>query len=290
MMRNTIKITCFILSLTLLGTLSASPLWAADCKALRQTVKKERNLIKRRNLLAEATQQCPDDAVMNFMYGYSLERLRKYDAALKYYIIASGLDKKYAKPFFGMADIYMIMGDVTSAVAAYEKGMSLDPKNKRAKKSLNLARIKLKAQTGGTISSDDFVTVMQEKKSKAAALGSVEGPILRMLIIFPGDSTELSEQATDQLSLVVGRALQSPALKDAVFEVAGHTDDNGSAEVNLAVSKKRAESVKRYLVENFNIAPKRLQVAYYGHTRPAAPNTTAQNRQMNRRVEFKRLK
>lgn len=290
MRRQTKQIITSVLVLTLLGVFAAAPLWAADCKAIQQTVKKERNLIKRRNLLGEAINQCKDDPVINFMYGYSLERLRKYEAALKYYIIASGLDKNYAKPFFGMADIYMILGDVSSAVAAYERGMKLQPNNKRAKKSLNLARIKLKAQTGGAISSDDFVAVMKERKPKASAVGSVEGPILRMLIIFPGDSTELTEQATDQLSLVVGRALMSPTLKDAVFEVAGHTDDSGSAEVNLAVSKKRAESVKQFLTENFKIAPARLQVAYYGHTRPAAPNTTTQNRQMNRRVEFKRLK
>jgi OOP family OmpA-OmpF porin len=111
-----------------------------------------------------------------------------------------------------------------------------------------------------------------------------------MLIIFPKDSAELTEEAMDRLSLVVGRGLLSPGLKDSRFEVAGHTDDNGSNEANMEISRKRAVAVKSYLVENFKIEPSRLQVASYGHTRPVAPNTTPENRRMNRRVEFKRIK
>jgi chemotaxis protein MotB len=47
--------------------------------------------------------------------------------------------------------------------------------------------------------------------------------------------------------------------------------------------------VRKYLLETFAIEPENLIVAYYGDTRPAVPNTTVENRALNRRVEFKRL-
>ena len=263
---------------------------AADCNAISKNVKNERSLLKRNSLLAEAVKSCPDDPGINFMYGYSQERLRKYEQALKYYILATSLDGNYAKAYCGMGDIYMVLGNVASAVTAYDKGIALDGNNKRTVHSLELARIKLKAQSGGAISSDDFVNVMKNSKPRTTTAGSVEGPLLRMLITFPNSSAELTDAAKDQLSLVVGRALLSPALEDAYFEVAGHTDSIGNAEVNIEMSRKRSQAVKDYLVENFNINPERLQVAYYGGTRPIMPNDTKQGRSMNRRVEFKRLK
>ncbi|HIJ78656.1 MAG: OmpA family protein [Desulfobulbaceae bacterium] len=259
--------------------------------AVRQTIKSERNLLKRKDLLVEAIKVCPKDPVVNFMYGYSLERLRKYEDALNHYLIAAELDKNYADAFSGMGDIYMVLGNVDSAVAAYEKGLALDGKDKRTARSLELAQIKLKAQSGGAIKANDFVNVMKNSKTPAEnAIGSVEGPLLRMLIIFPDESAELSDDAKDQLSLVVGRALLSPALADAHFEIGGHTDAGGNSKANMEMSRGRAQAVKDYLVDNFNINPERLQVAAYGDSRPVMPNDSSANRNMNRRVEFKRLK
>ena len=79
-------------------------------------------------------------------------------------------------------------------------------------------------------------------------------------------------------------------MKGGVLEVVGNTDDSGDAAANLAISRKRAEAVRNYLIKNHNIAAKRLQVAAHGQTDPIVPNSTEQNRTINNRVEFKRLK
>jgi OOP family OmpA-OmpF porin len=67
--------------------------------------------------------------------------------------------------------------------------------------------------------------------------------------------------------------------------VEGHTDSIGTREYNLDLSRKRAESVKQYLVEEFGISEFRISTEAYGESRPVADNKTDAGRQKNRRVE-----
>jgi len=290
MARHAALLCPMLLGALTLFALSPPPVSAADCKQLAEKVRQERSLIARRDLLATAIKQCPKDPEINFMQGYNLERLRDYNDALRYYVTASTLDPKHAKAFFGMGDIYMVTEKAENAVDAYEKGLSIDPGNKRAEKSLESARIKLKAHKGESVSSDEAVTVLFTEKSKDREISPIEATILRLLILFPGKSTELPEEGADQLSIMGGRALTSRELKTAVFEVVGNTDDSGDAAANLDISKKRAEAVRNYLIKNCNVEAKKLKVAAHGHTQPIVPNSTEQNRKINNRVEFKRLK
>jgi OOP family OmpA-OmpF porin len=66
--------------------------------------------------------------------------------------------------------------------------------------------------------------------------------------------------------------------------IEGHTDSRGKAEFNLEISQKRADSVKRYLVENLGIDPSRVKAVGYGESRPVADNETRAGRERNRRV------
>ncbi len=68
-------------------------------------------------------------------------------------------------------------------------------------------------------------------------------------------------------------------------EVAGHTDDVGSAELNARLSRERATAVLEWLVAR-GIARGRLTASGYGATRPLVPNATEDDRARNRRVEF----
>lgn len=68
-------------------------------------------------------------------------------------------------------------------------------------------------------------------------------------------------------------------------EIAGHTDSDGDAAFNLNLSQARVDSVKKALVDQ-GIDPSRLDAKGYGESKPLAPNTTAENKQKNRRVEF----
>lgn len=272
------------LALPALLPLSAS---AADCKKIAEEAGRERDLIARRDLLAKALEQCPKDPEINFMLAYSLERLRAYKEAQRYYISASTLDPKHAKAFFGLGDISMLTNKAQDAVAAYEKGLALDPGNKRAAKPLESARIKLEAQRR---EKEAVSVLLLKEKTKNREVSPSEATILRLLILFPDKATELPEESADQLSIVGARAFTSQDLQEAVFEVVGHTDDSGDAKTNLDVSLKRAEAVRTYLIMNHNIEAKKLKVAAKGHTQPIVPNSTELNKMINNRVEFRRLK
>jgi len=68
--------------------------------------------------------------------------------------------------------------------------------------------------------------------------------------------------------------------------VRGHTDSQGSPAANEAVSEKRGQKVREYLVVDQNIDPNRITAQGLGPTQPVATNTTEAGRALNRRVEI----
>ncbi len=68
------------------------------------------------------------------------------------------------------------------------------------------------------------------------------------------------------------------------LEVQGHTDNTGTKDGNLKLSKERAEAVKAYVVEKGGIAADRLTTAGLGDAVPVADNGTEEGRAQNRRV------
>lgn len=69
------------------------------------------------------------------------------------------------------------------------------------------------------------------------------------------------------------------------LEIAGHTDSNGEADANLALSVARAEAVATYLAAA-GVERARIATKGYGETRPVADNATDEGRAKNRRIEF----
>ncbi|MCS7296875.1 MAG: DUF5723 family protein [Bacteroidia bacterium] len=70
------------------------------------------------------------------------------------------------------------------------------------------------------------------------------------------------------------------------LKISGHTDNQGTLEFNMKLSKARAEAVRDYLVSR-GISGERFIVEYFGPLRPIASNATPQGRARNRRVEMK---
>ena len=70
------------------------------------------------------------------------------------------------------------------------------------------------------------------------------------------------------------------------IEISGHTDSDGSDELNMALSRERAEAVVKFLAAD-GVARTRLQAAGYGKSRPLVANTSDVNKAKNRRIEFK---
>lgn len=94
-----------------------------------------------------------------------------------------------------------------------------------------------------------------------------------------GKSTirDVSKEMLDQLAELLQR------FNDISIEVQGHTDSDGRAEMNLQLSRDRANSVKKYLGQR-GVNESRVEAVGYGQTRPIAPNTTKAGKQLNRRV------
>jgi type IX secretion system PorP/SprF family membrane protein len=72
---------------------------------------------------------------------------------------------------------------------------------------------------------------------------------------------------------------------DWKLKLAGHTDDVGSDEFNMQLSKDRANSVKQYLVSK-GVSSDRLVVEYFGKSKPITSNSSEEGRKQNRRVEM----
>ncbi len=102
-------------------------------------------------------------------------------------------------------------------------------------------------------------------------------------IFFENNSDKLkvaSLSQLDELTKILNK------YEGASLTVEGHTDSNGSDAFNQTLSQKRADSVKRYLVEK-GIAETRLTGIGYGESKPVADNKKALGRAKNRRVELK---
>lgn len=87
----------------------------------------------------------------------------------------------------------------------------------------------------------------------------------------------------------LGKALTSDRIKGKTLILKGHTDSDGEDAYNLTLSLNRALAVQSYLVGNFAIESDRLRVVGYGEALPLVPNTTAGNKQLNRRVEVQAI-
>lgn len=105
-------------------------------------------------------------------------------------------------------------------------------------------------------------------------------------IMFDFNSDRVSPQGRDILDNL-GRALNSERLRGSRFMLEGHTDSKGSAAYNQALSERRAQSAKAYLVATHKIDPARLQTVGKGKSEPLDPANP--ERDINRRVQIMNL-
>lgn len=105
-------------------------------------------------------------------------------------------------------------------------------------------------------------------------------------ILFASGSDKI-ENSSAQILNQIGEAMQSAP--SAQFLIIGHTDSDGDQSANQKLSQDRANAVKNYLTQKFNIDASKLMCVGKGESEPVADNNSATGKAQNRRVEFKKL-
>ncbi|WP_376692442.1 OmpA family protein [Wenzhouxiangella sp. EGI_FJ10409] len=115
------------------------------------------------------------------------------------------------------------------------------------------------------------------------AMGSAAKIALDGSVLFDSGEHRLKDGGREELSRVIA---QLENTEGSAVEVAGHTDSVGSAEDNLVLSRNRAQTVARYLMENAAFPEGAVTTRALGESQPLASNDTAEGRARNRRVEL----
>lgn len=149
---------------------------------------------------------------------------------------------------------------------------------------------------------------------RGAVIGAVAGTTIGVLMdkqereLRQIEGLEVRRTAEDEIDVVVRNEVlfdfDSPSLRpasrttlrdmaevfnrynDTTLSIEGHTDSLGSAAYNRGLSQRRATSVASYL-RSMSVNGYRLDTIPYGESQPRASNSTAQGRQLNRRVEIR---
>ena len=108
-------------------------------------------------------------------------------------------------------------------------------------------------------------------------------PVVLRGVTFETGRSALKPDSYTILDIVAASLSANPDIK---IEIAGHTDNTGSAATNMRLSQARADAVRAYLASK-GVVPERMVAKGYGPSQPVAPNTTATGRAQNRRVELR---
>jgi outer membrane protein OmpA-like peptidoglycan-associated protein len=110
-----------------------------------------------------------------------------------------------------------------------------------------------------------------------------EGKIISYGIYFDSGSDKIKPESYPSLKSIADILTANPEVK---IKVIGHTDSDGKTDKNIELSKKRAESIKNSLINDFKIENVRIQTDGKGSSEPVSDNNTTEGKAQNRRVEF----
>ena len=135
-----------------------------------------------------------------------------------------------------------------------------------------------------------FVQTLRNRKTRSLSIGEREEiseiastkPNIDLDIQFDYNSAAISASSLPAVQSL-GQALSNANLKGSTFIVAGHTDAIGGEVFNQGLSERRADSIKKYLIDKFGIAGSDLVTVGYGKDKPKDPNAPMDP--INRRVQ-----
>ena len=113
-----------------------------------------------------------------------------------------------------------------------------------------------------------------------------EGKAVTNDILFDVNSDVIKKESYSVINLFGDALVKNPGLR---IRITGHTDSDGADAANQTLSEKRAAAVRKYITGSYAVDASRIETAGKGESQPVAPNTTAEGKAKNRRVEFVKL-
>ncbi len=135
------------------------------------------------------------------------------------------------------------------------------------------------ASVPGVTSVDNRIVIIGEAGTCQSELDDF---LARETVKFKKGRADISESSYPLLRVLASIARNCKTR----LEIASHTDAQGDAAINMKLSQRRADAVRRHLVQ-IGVAPEQLVARGYGETQPVADNATEEGRRANRRVEFR---
>jgi OOP family OmpA-OmpF porin len=136
------------------------------------------------------------------------------------------------------------------------------------------------AMIGVSMPAPPVVVAVQPKASAAAERFCSKPAVLA--IVFDTNKADIKPKYDADLKALSNFLAEFPKAKG---EISGHTDNVGGKAFNQKLSQRRADSVKKYMVDKFGVDPSRIAAKGYGLTKPVASNKTKEGKAQNRRIE-----
>ncbi len=130
---------------------------------------------------------------------------------------------------------------------------------------------------------NENITQQEEKKSISEIQAELDSIMRNQKVEFKYGTNLLTYQGQNTVDKVLEFLKEYPHIK---IEIGGHTDSDGKKKSNQILSQKRADFIKSYFIDN-DIQSSRLTSIGYGETQNIVTNDSLENKQKNRRVEFK---
>lgn len=132
------------------------------------------------------------------------------------------------------------------------------------------------------ISNIKITTASPDTRSKLLT----EGKLITYGIYFDSGKDVVKAESYGTINEIAKVMKDKPELR---IKIIGHTDSDGDDAMNLDLSKRRANNVKEYLVNQFQIESSRIETDGKGESEAIVSNTSTENKAKNRRVEFIKL-
>lgn len=147
------------------------------------------------------------------------------------------------------------IGSALQAKKPLTRGLTIDPQAAADKQAVDKLRTR-------SISVEPAAPPTPDERAQIAAI-SRDKPAIDLEIYFDYNSANISPQAVPAVA-ALGNTLSKDQFRGTVFFINGYTDAKGSAEYNQDLSQRRADSVRRVLIERYRLPPDTLVTAGFG--------------------------